>query len=307
MDTFHSLEQPISASPAILTIGVFDGVHRGHQQLIGSTVARARELGVQSAVLTFDPHPDLVIHPERKRVYVSGLAQRSELTAALGVDRLIILPFTAATQALSAQEFVAQICAALPLRELWVGYDFALGRRREGNIERLTALGQEFGYTVHPVAALNEEQEPVSSSRIRAALAEGQIETVTELLGHPFRIDGLVVKGDQRGRTIGFPTANVAVDELYMLPGDGVYVCSVMVRNLRHAAVTNVGLRPTFDGVRRTVEAHLLDFSADIYDEHIQVEFLHWLRGERKFNGVQELIAQINADVATARAWLAQR
>ena len=199
MHIFHSLDQPISERATVLTIGVFDGVHRGHQHLIGSTVARARELGLQSAVLTFDPHPDLVLHPERKQLYVSSLERRTALIAALGVDLLIIMPFTNATKAQTAHDFMAQICAALPVRELWVGYDFALGRRREGTIERLGELGREFGYTVHPVAALNEETEPVSSSRIRAALAEGQVEAVAELLGHPFAVNGPVVPGDQRG------------------------------------------------------------------------------------------------------------
>lgn len=307
MQLVHGLSQPINHRPTVLTIGVFDGVHRGHQHLIGSAVRRADELGIQSAVLTFDPHPDLITRPERKRLYLSSLERRAELIAELGVDVLVVMPFTRETMALTALDFMRQITGALALQELWVGYDFALGRKREGDVTRLGEIGPELGYTVHPVAAFIEHGMPLSSSRIRAALAEGNIESANEMLGHPFSAGGPVVRGDQRGRTIGFPTANVGVDDLQVLPGDGVYVCEVTLNGETHPAVTNVGVRPTFDGVRRTVEAHLLDFNADIYGQYLRVNFLHRLRGEQKFNGVQELIAQITRDVEAARAWLASR
>lgn len=303
MHMFHGLSEPINNRPTVLTIGVFDGVHRGHQHLIGSAVARANALGVQSAVLTFDPHPDLVIHPERGRLYLSSLERRAALIAVLGVDVLVVLPFTAETKTLSASSFIDQICTALPLRELWVGYDFALGRRREGDLAHLGKIGRERGYTVHPVEPLMVEGGPVSSSRVRAALGEGDVALAERLLGRPFTVDGLVVEGDKRGRTIGFPTANVAFDDLLVLPADGVYVCEFEVAGVRHRAVTNVGVRPTFDGVRRTVEAHLLDFSGDLYGQHASVHFLHRLRGEKKFNGVQELVAQITSDARAAREY----
>lgn len=300
----HDLSQPINDLPTALTIGVFDGVHRGHQHLIGATVQRARDLGMQSAVLTFDPHPDLITRPERKRLYLSSFERRAELVAQLGADVLIVMPFTHETKALGARDFMQRITHMLALRELWVGYDFALGRKREGNLERLSDIGSEFGYTVHPVAAFVEHDQPLSSSGIRAALAEGQVEAAAAMLGHPFSVDGMVVHGDQRGRTIGFPTANVDVSDLQFLPADGVYVCQVTFSNKRFGAVTNVGMRPTFDGLRRTVEAHLLDFSGDIYNQQVRVDFLHRLRGEQKFNGVQELIAQITRDAQAARDWL---
>lgn len=306
MNLVHGLPQPINEYPTVMTIGVFDGVHRGHQHLIGSAVRRARELGAQSAVLTFDPHPDHVLHPDRKQRYLCSFERRAELIEQLGVDVLVVLPFTEATKSLSAQEFIAHICGALQLRELHVGHDFALGRKREGNVTRLAELGQEFGYGVYEVDALIVDGSPVSSSRIRAALSEGDVATAAMLLGHPFGVDGPVVRGDQRGRTIGFPTANIGVNELQMLPADGVYVCRAHVQGQRYGAVTNVGVRPTFDGVRRTVEAHLLDFNDDIYGETVKLEFLHRLRGEQKFNGIGELVAQITRDAEAARAWLDQ-
>lgn len=305
MERVHGLLPSINARPTILTIGAFDGVHLGHRHLIGAAVRRARELRAQSAVLTFDPHPDTIIHPERGRLYLTSLDERADLIADLGVDLLIVLPFSRATMALTADNFMARVCGAVALRELWIGHDFALGRKREGNLARLREIGTQRGYTVHPVEALVlPNGELVSSSRIRAMLAEGDVAGAARLLGRPFSVRGPVVKGEQRGRTIGFPTANIVVPEQHMLPADGVYVCRAEVGGRRYGAVTNIGVRPTFDGTRRTVEAYLLDFADDIYGETIMLDFLHRLRGEQKFDGIAALIGQITADVAAARAWL---
>jgi riboflavin kinase/FMN adenylyltransferase len=199
------------------------------------------------------------------------------------------------------------VCRALALRELWIGWDFALGRKREGNLARLREIGQHHDYIVHPIEPFLLNGQPVSSSRIRAALSEGDLETANRLLGRPFGLRGPVVQGDQRGRTIGFPTANVAVDELHVTPSNGVYVCRAQVDGETFGAVTNIGVRPTFDGTRRTVEAYLLDFVDDIYGETLRLEFLHRLRGEQKFNGIAELVAQINRDTTAAREWLAEK
>lgn len=304
MQLVHGLPQPINDRLTVLTIGVFDGVHLGHRYLIGSVVNRARALGYQSAVLTFDPHPDLVIRPERRRLYLTSLEERIELIGDLGVDLLIVLPFTNETKALTAQQFMEHLCGALALRELRVGADFGLGRGREGNLDRLREIGHTLGYKVHPVDFLPLNGGRISSSRIREALEAGDVELAAALLDRPFSIRGEVVRGDQRGRTIGFPTANIAVDEMHIIPGNGVYVCRAYVGGEVYGAVTNVGVRPTFDGVRRTVEAYLFDFAEDIYGETLKVRFLHRLRGEQKFNGVAELVAQINRDTAAGRAWL---
>ena len=308
MELVHGLLPAINARATILTIGAFDGVHRGHRHLIDSAVRRARELGCQSAVLTFDPHPDLVIHPERDRLYLTSLEERTELIGQLGADLLIIMPFTRETMGLTAQDFMSRVCAAVALRELWVGWDFALGRKREGDLARLRQLGQQLGYTVHPVNPFAlADGTPISSTRIRSALAVGDLDTAAMLLGRPFAVQGPVSKGDQRGRTIGFPTANIAVDQLHVLPADGVYVCDAEVGGQRYGAVANIGVRPTFDGTQRKVEAYLLDFVDDIYGETLRLTLHQRLRAEMKFDGIAALVAQITSDVAAARAWLRNR
>jgi len=307
MELVHGLLNSINARPTVLTIGVFDGVHRGHQHLIGSAVRRARDVGWQSAVLTFDPHPDTVIHPGHERLYLTSLEERAELLADLGADLLIVLPFTREVMIQTAEQFMRNVRRAIALQELWVGWDFALGRQREGNVARLREIGQQLGYSVHPVDAFAlADNTPVSSTRIRDALHAGDVATAALLLGRPFSVRGPVMRGDQRGRTIGFPTANISVADQHVLPSDGVYVCHAFVGGERYGAVTNVGLRPTFDGKRRTVEAYLLDFVDDIYGETIRLDLQHRLRGEQKFDGIAALIAQITADVAAARAWLQQ-
>jgi len=305
MELVHGLLHSINAHPTILTIGAFDGVHRGHQHLIESAVRRARELGCQSAVLTFDPHPDLVIHPERDRLYLTSLEERAELIRRLGADLLIVMPFTREIMALSALDFMSRTCASVALCELWVGWDFALGRKREGDLARLRQIGQQLGYTVQPVAAFAlADGTPISSTRIRSALAAGDLESAAMLLGRPFAVQGPVAQGDRRGRTIGFPTANVDVGQLHVLPADGVYVCDAEVGGQHYGAVTNIGVRPTFDGTHRKVEAYLLDFADDIYGETLRLTLRQRLRGEQKFDGIAALVAQITTDIVAARAWL---
>jgi riboflavin kinase/FMN adenylyltransferase len=304
MELVQGLPQPINERPTALTIGVFDGVHLGHRHLIGSAVQRAQALGWQSAVLTFDPHPNVVIRPDRQQLYLTSLEERTDRIAALGVDLLIVLPFNRDVMALTAHEFMTRVCRAIALRELWIGHDFALGRGREGDLARLRDIGHELRYSVHPVEPLLLRGAPVSSTRIRTALQEGDLLSASELLGHPFGLRGLVAQGARRGRTIGFPTANLTVDPQHILPADGVYVCHAQVGGQRYGAVTNVGLRPTFDGTHRTVEAYLLDFFDEIYGETLRLDFLHRLRGERKFDGIAALVAQITSDVAAARQWL---
>lgn len=306
MNLVHGLPQPINELPTILTIGAFDGVHRGHAHLIGATVQRARATGCQAAVLTFDPHPDVVVRPGRERPALTTINERADLIAALGVDLMLVVPFTPEIMALTAHDFMSRVCGALALRELWIGWDFALGRGRDGDAARLAVIGHTLGYAVQTVHPLSFDGQAVSSTRIRAALAEGDVAAAAALLGHPYSLRGPVVEGDRRGRTIGFPTANIAIEPNRMLPANGVYVCRATAGSATYGAVTNVGVRPTFDGTRRTVEAYLLDFSGEIYGEELRLAFLHRLRGEQKFNGVSALVAQIGRDVAATRAWLAE-
>lgn len=306
INVVYGLPQAINPLPTVLTIGAFDGLHRGHAHLIGGAVQRARALGCQSAVLTFEPHPDAVVYPERPRLVLTDADERTELVEALGVDLLLVVPFTAELMALPSQAFMTQVTQAVALRELWVGYDFALGRRREGDAAKLAEIGRTLGYNVHPVEPLTLDGQVVSSTRIRAALEVGDVPAAARLLGRLYSLRGIVVEGDKRGRTIGFPTANIAVDAERLVPHNGVYVCHATVGGERYGAVTNIGVRPTFDGTRRTVEAYLLDFAGDIYGEVLRLEFAERLRGEQKFHGIAALVAQITGDVAAAREQLAR-
>jgi riboflavin kinase/FMN adenylyltransferase len=306
MQVVHGLPATINSRPSILTIGVFDGVHRGHQHLIGMIVQRANQLECQSVVLTFDPHPDLVLRPDQQRLYITTLEQRIEQIAECGVDLLIILPFTHETMAQSAEAFMQRVCHAIDLRELWAGADLAVGHRREGTMTRLGQIGQTLGYTVHAIETFTRHGEQVRSTRVRAALEAGDLLVVQDLLGRPFSLRGVVVEGDKRGRTIGFPTANLAISEQHILPANGVYVCTTTIAGQPYGAVTNIGVRPTFSGLARRVETYVLDFSGDLYGETLTVAFHQRLRAEQKFDGIAALVAQITNDVGSAREWLAK-
>lgn len=296
-----SLDNPLSSTPIVLTIGVFDGVHLGHQRLIRTAVERAASLGYASAVITFDPHPNTVIQPDIPLSLLSSIEERSKLIEDLGADILVVAPFNREVMSTPAADYMRQIKHALPLKELWIGHDFALGRRREGNFTKLSEIGQELGYTVGTVARVLIGDQVISSSRIREALQAGQVADVVPLLGRFYWLEGKIIKGDQRGRTIGFPTANFSIAENHILPADGVYACYVTVDGQRYQAVTNIGKRPTFDGLKRTVEAHLLDFEGDLYDKVLRLECIDRIRNEQRFAGIDALIAQIRKDVETAR------
>jgi riboflavin kinase/FMN adenylyltransferase len=300
----RELTPGLTTRPTVLTMGKFDGLHLGHQQLILANVHHARQLGFLSAVLTWEPHPNRVLRPDVPLRLLTSLDEKIDLIGALGPDLLIIAPFTTETRATRAEDYMQTICAAIPLRELWVGEDFAMGRGRAGDAAALMTIGQQLGFAVGTVARVYFGETPVSASRVRELVQAGQVAEAVDLLGRRFALRGVVIEGDRRGRTIGFPTANLAVAEEHILPADGVYACQVVIGNERLPAVTNIGMRPTFDGHRRAVEAHLLDWSGDLYGQTITVEFVDHLRGERKFAGVAELTEQISRDIGQARALL---
>lgn len=304
MQVVRSLETRITDRPVILTMGKFDGLHRGHQQLIRAVVEHASDVGFVSAVLTWDPHPNAVLRPDQPLQLLTSVEERTELIAGLGAELLIIAPFTAETKATSAEAYMREICVAVPLRELWVGEGFAMGRGRTGDVPSLMAIGRELGFAVGAVSQIEVDGAPVSSSRVRELLRAGDVEGVVPLLGRPFSLRGKVIAGDKRGRLIGFPTANMQIAPEHVLPADGVYACRVYIDGVGLPAVTNVGVRPTFEGGRRAVEPHLLDWSGDLYGRSIRTEFLHRLRGEQKFSGVDALIDQIRRDAAEARRLL---
>lgn len=306
MHLAYSLDEPLTERPVLLTIGKFDGFHLGHQLLIRTAIEQAKQNGYSSAVLTFDPHPSLVIHPEREVRLLTSLEERVELIALFQPDILIILPFTRTLMNTSAAEFMGSVCNALPLRELWVGANFTVGRRREGSVGRLIEIGRDLGYSVGSVAPLLIEGAPVSSSRVRNLLRDGVVEGVEALLGRRFGLRGVVVEGDRRGHTIGFPTANLDIDPILALPANGVYACYAKLDSDRQLfpAVVNIGVRPTFGEHRRTIEAHLLDQNMRLYGMKMQLVFCYHLRGEQRFSSMEHLREQIQRDVVQARELL---
>ncbi len=307
MQIHYSLEQVHLTEPTVLTIGKFNGMHLGHHHLLKQVVTRAQQLAAQSMALTFAPHPTLVLQPERQQVYLAAADERLQHLAATGIDHLLVLKFDQNLARLTAEEFMQGLCQHINLRELWVGPGFRLGYRAHGTIEVLTDIGRLLGYRVHPIEPLQVNGEAVSATRIRELLQTGRIADVPPLLGRPFTVTGTVVEGDHRGRTIGFPTANIAAASHDVLPADGVYACRVTLPDgSQHNAVTNVGVRPTFGMLNRTVETHLLDWDGDLYGQILRVTFLERLRGEQKFSGIEALKAQIARDVIRAREVLAR-
>lgn len=291
-------------SPAV-TVGNFDGVHRGHRALVSAAVARAHESGGVSVVLTFDPHPARVLGPGRAPAALTTLAQKEELLGRLGVDHLAVLPFDAEVARLPPDAFAREVLhGALGAGHVVVGESFRFGHRREGDARLLATLGQDLGFSVRALPPVLEEGAPVSSSRVRDELGRGDVRTAQALLGRPYFVDAPVVRGDGRGRTIGVPTANLE-PENEILPAGGVYAARCRVSaGAWHAAVVNLGHRPTFGGTDATVEAHLIDFEGDLYGSRVRLEFHERLRGEQRFDGPQALVARIREDVAQARALL---
>jgi riboflavin kinase / FMN adenylyltransferase len=305
--SFTRVSQPEEVTekrPTFLAIGVFDGVHRGHQTLLQTMVAAARAAGARPAVLTFFPHPTVVIQGMQGRLYLATLEDRVALLAEQGMELIITHPFDDTVRHTRAADFIERLCQTLDLRQLWGG-QFALGYNREGDLPFLSRLGQEKGYTVHHFEELVEwEGAPVSSSRIRRSLAAGNVAEAAGCLGRPYHLCGSVEQGAQRGRTIGIPTANLHVWEELILPANGVYATYAWVGQERYAAATNIGVRPTVDGHKLTVEAHLLDFEGDLYGREIKLEFIGRIRDEQKFPGLDALVAQIHADVGRVRELL---
>jgi riboflavin kinase / FMN adenylyltransferase len=308
------------STPVSLAIGVFDGVHRGHQDLLHHTVADAQASGFVPAALTFDPDPETLVHPERDCRSLSTIAEREMLFRQLGIARIEIVSFTPEVAAQTAEEFLSALRERCNYQHLFVGEDFALGHDRAGTVEVLRRLGEERGFLVTGVPLLKHEGRAISSTWIREALAAGDVRLAQTLLGRPYAISGVVETGAQRGRHLGFPTANVAPPPGRALPTDGVYFVEVEVldapaedgrqtNSLRAGAsayaVVNLGGRPTFGETERLLETHILDFQGDIYGAHLRVAFIEQLRGVQRFASVDELRLQIERDVATARRRIA--
>ena len=300
----EDLVKIVPKKDTLLTIGVFDGVHLGHQHLLTHLRNKAREEGWLSGVVTFKSHPQTVLHPRRKLLLLSDLETRVNLLHSLGIDIVATLDFNPELAQLSARAFLQLLKDYLKMQGLVIGPDFALGRNRQGSAEQLRLLGQEMGFSIEIMTPFVLNGEVVSSSTIRQALTQGNTKKVENLMGRPFSLSAQVISGDQRGRTLGFPTANLDIKPEQALPSDGVYATIAHIDHNLLPSVTNVGTRPTFGGGNRTVETHLLDYEGQLKGQRLTIDLVDKLRGERHFDRPEELKAQIAKDIAKARAIL---
>jgi riboflavin kinase/FMN adenylyltransferase len=291
---------------SVVTIGVFDGVHRGHQEIIGHAVKQARELGWQSVVVTFDPHPAEVVRPGSHPSVLTEPARQAELIEGLGVDALCVVPFTPEFSRLTPEEFVHDILVArLHAALVVVGENFRFGHRAAGDVPLLTELGRRFGFGVTSPRLVTDDGTVFSSTYIRACVAAGDMAAATAALGRPHRLEGVVVRGDERGRQLGFPTANLLHGRYAAVPADGVFAGWCQRRGQRHLAAISIGTNSTFAGKDRRVEAYLLDFDGDLYGERVALDFVSRLREQRTYPDIAPLVAQIHEDVAQTRTVLA--
>ena len=291
---------PSPGRETAITIGVFDGVHRGHRHLLQRMFQRAAP-SLLPVVITFSNHPAEVVNPERTVSKIITPDEKVQLLYDAGVGRVICLEFTNELANVDANEFTSLLVDCLRMRGIVTGPDFALGRNRSGNLDYLRRRGAAMGFWVETVPPLELEGAAVRSRRVRNALADGNVDGAEYLLGRPYATDGVVVHGAKMGRQLGFPTANIIPAANFVIPADGVYATYATVNGVRHMAATSIGVRPTFGLSQRLIEAHLLDFSDDIYDENLRLEFVSRLRGQETFDGIEALITQMNRDVANSR------
>jgi riboflavin kinase/FMN adenylyltransferase len=302
--------------PIAITIGNFDGIHKGHQRLLHDLKHMAQQLQCTPAMVTFSPHVLMVVRPDIYVRYLTTLEEKLALARHYGsVNDSIVIHFTHDVAAMTAEEFMDSLCSHLPIKGLVVGMDFHLGHNRMGDTDFLKTYGQQHNIAVQTISLEEAEKTRISSTRIRSLVNMGNINEANELLGHPVIVSGGVQRGDQRGRIVGFPTANLRLDPHKLLPADGVYAVRVRVQDdidsdllagsTVYNGVVNIGMRPTFNGKERLVEAHLLDTTIELYDKTLTVEFIGHLRGEQRFSGIEALKTQISADIQRARQILA--
>lgn len=311
MTTVSTDLQAVAATPSVVTIGVFDGVHRGHRTLLSRTLARAHEQELRAVAVTFDRNPLAVVRPEQQPPELQVLDDKVAALVGSGVDHVHVLTFDEEASHEAPEVFVTRVLVqGLAARWVVVGANFRFGHRAAGDVDLLTRMGRDLDFSVEPVPLVDLGGQVVSSSAIRRAIADGDVAEAARGLGRPHRLVGTVVAGDGRGRTIGVPTANVQVPTGLAMPAPGVYATRVATHDDGPAggpwdAVTNIGTRPTFDGQGMTVEAHLLDVDVDLYGRDVEVDLVERLRGEQKFDGVDTLVAQIRTDIERGREVLA--
>lgn len=311
MNIVRSLDELRRDLQSVITVGTFDGVHLAHREIVREVVSRARSRKGRSVVITFDPHPKEIVTSSRGPVrLLSTLEERIRLFEAMNVDLLFVIRFTLAFSRLTSKEFYQQYAVdGVGVSEVVVGYDHMFGRDRQAGIEELVRMGQLFAFSVYAVPPYSVDGLVVSSTRIRKALADGNIDHANRLLGYPYTLSGVVVRGDGRGKTIGYPTANLAPSsDRKIIPGRGVYLVGVRLRGRTYHGMLNIGLRPTVtDGTEQTMEVHIFEFDGEIYAEEVTIAFLKKLREEQKFASAQQLIEQLHKDKEESMRQIAER
>ncbi len=297
MKIFHGTENANILRPTVLTLGVFDGLHLGHQRIMQTVVERAKVVDAVATAITFDPHPRAVLHPESAPPLLQTLDQRLANFEVLGIEQAIVMPFDKEFAAKPAEDFLKEIIHdRLQAKEVYLGKGFAFGRGRGGNIELLRKMSSELGFFADEVPEVCLRGRRISSSRIRDLLASGKVNLVRSMLGRPYGVEGVIIRGNRRGHTIGFPTANLKPHNR-VIPKFGVYATATLVEGTWRRSITNIGVRPTFENdAEPSIETYLFDFDGDLYGDVLRVRFLHRIRDERKFSGIDELKAQIEKD-----------
>ena len=301
MKIFHGTENANIQKPTVLTLGVFDGLHLGHQRIMQTVVERSNTVGAHPTAITFDPHPRAVLHPESAPPLLQTLDQRLANLEVLGIEQAIVVPFTREFAGIDAEEFLKEIVHdRLQAKEVYLGKGFAFGKNRGGNIDLLRKMSAELGFFADEVPEVCLRGKRISSSKIRHLLADGHVNLVRRMLGRPYGVEGVIIRGNRRGHTIGFPTANLKPHNR-VVPKFGVYATATLLDGVWRRSITNIGVRPTFENeAEPSIETYIFDFDGDLYGDVLRVRFLHRIRDERKFSGVEELTAQIERDTDTA-------
>lgn len=307
MKTITSIKDCRFERKTIVTIGTFDGVHLGHRKILEKVVAQARAAGLESVVLTFFPHPRMVLQGKSEIRLLNTIAEKTSLLEKLGIDCLIIHPFDYEFSRLSAEDFVTSVLIEkFNIRKIIIGYDHRFGRNRTANIDDLIVYGKQYGFDVEQISAKEINEIAISSTKIRTAVLEGNIHLANQYLGYEYCFSGVVAKGKQLGRTIGFPTANISCIEDYkLIPKNGVYIVKSVLSGRLVYGMMNIGTRPTVDGENQTLEAHFLDFDGDLYGQQITISLLDYIREEAKFSSLEDLKSQIGKDRTATLAFIA--
>ncbi|HEX7366577.1 MAG TPA: bifunctional riboflavin kinase/FAD synthetase [Pelobium sp.] len=334
MQIYHHIQDFKRLKNAVVTIGTFDGVHLGHQQIIKELVKKSRQNGGESVILTFFPHPRMILNPENHSLkMINTMAEKASILHRLGIDHLIITPFTRDFSNLNPEAYIKQVLIEqIGMKEMVIGYDHRYGKDRSGGLAELKQFSEVYGYSLTEIAEADVRDIAVSSTRIRTALNLGDVDTANDLMGHPFTLSGKVIKGDQIGRTLGYPTANLFIEENYkLIPSDGIYAVRVEISepknknqelynpyqptsstNLKteskiYRGMAYIGHRPTINGMSQNIEVNIFDFEGDIYHQNIKMDFLHFIRNDVKFEGLEKLIEQLGRDKLAALAYFSNK